>query len=151
MGFLKKIGRGISKGIKKLGKGVSKVLNSTVGKVATTVLQFVPGVGIATKILGGLSSLNQKQVFPFKKSGSSGNVATPVILDAGNGALLWKFSQKKDTWELQKGNPVDNNKWNATVTYPKQCEIRKYTGTSKRHQYVKNISDKIYQVDFNLF
>ena len=85
-----------------------------------------------------------KTAFKFRMGIVDGAHRATVVFNAIHGYKMVKEG-------LQKGNPVDNNKWNATVTYPKQCEIRKYTGTSKRHQYVKNISDKIYQVDFNLF
>lgn len=43
MGFLKKLGRGIRKGVKKLGKGVKKVASSSIGR---GLVGLIPGVGV---------------------------------------------------------------------------------------------------------
>ena len=112
MGFFKKIGRGISKGIKKIGKGASKALNSTVGKIATTAIQFIPFVGPVTKLIGAAVSIGQKGVkFSDLKNKATGggetSSTTTRVLDAGEGARLWKFHVGQDKWNEIKGTPIN--------------------------------------------
>lgn len=105
MGFFKKIGKGISRAAKKVGKGIGKALSSPIGKIATTALQFVPGVGPITKILGAGVGLLQKGINPLR--GGKSKKGTQLVGDAGSGAKLWKFSTGKDRWNEVKGTPIN--------------------------------------------
>jgi hypothetical protein len=139
MGFFKKIGKGISRAAKKVGKGIGKALSSPIGKIATTALQFVPGVGPITKILGAGVGLLQKGINPLL--GGKSKKGAPLVGDAGSGAKLWKFSTGKDRWSEVKGTPLNieveglNYTWNGmfyeTATNPGNAGSAGVGGFSK--------------------